>query len=335
MGDVAELAGVSRQSVGIVFRGENGVGGETKDRILAAARQLGYEPDIAAQNLRQRSSNFLGVVFSPVHTAEVDIVDALYPAAQARGYDVVLSAVTSTRDTATAIRAILGYRCAALVIIGAMPHSGLFSIAGRLPVVMVGGEGVSDANCDYVRSEGDIGIDLLADHLWSLGHRDIAYILGSGMTSAGIRHRGYRNAMQRLGLPDRTVQVHHGYTEESGAEAAAALLTADAFPTAVMASNDHAAVGFIHACLQQGLRIPQDVSVTGFDDSAIAQHSYVQLTTARQDGQQMAEAAVAACVSRIKGRREVRETVIVPSLIVRSTTGRPRRATRLIKPAHG
>lgn len=331
MGDVADRAGVSRQAVGIVFRGEVGVGSETRDRILRAAADLGYQPDVAAQTLRQRASNYLGVVFSPGHSAEVDIVDALYPVAADHGYEVVLSAVTSTRDAPTAVREVLGYRCAALLIIGGLAPSELHSVSQRLPLVMIGGEGIQDNACDYVRSAGDVGVGLLVDHLWSLGHRDIAYVYGAGMTSAGIRHRGYLQAMRRLGLPTRTVRVRSSYTEECGAEAAAILLGEDRFPTAVMASNDHAAVGFIHSCLKHGLRVPEDVSVTGFDDSTVARLSYVQLTTARQDGRQMAEASVAAALSRIKGRREVIESVITPTLIVRSTTRPPRRRTRVIK----
>ncbi len=96
------------------------------------------------------------------------------------------------------------------------------------------------------------------------------------------------------------------------------------FPTAVVTANDHAAVGLIHTCLQAGVRVPQDLSVTGFDDSRISQLSYVDLTTARQDGAAMAQAAVAAALSRINGRREPIESVIEPTLIVRGTTTAPR-----------
>src|ERR1700712_5352242 len=98
MGDVADRVGVSRQAVGLVFRGDRGISQETRERILRAADELGYQPDVAAQSLRQRASKHLGVVFSPNHSAEVDIVDALYPAAAEGGYGVVLSALTSTRN---------------------------------------------------------------------------------------------------------------------------------------------------------------------------------------------------------------------------------------------
>ncbi len=113
MGDVADRVGVSRQAVGLVFRNDRGISAETRERILQAADELGYQPDVAAQSLRQRTSKHLGVVFTPTHYGEVDILDALYPAAKASGYGVVLSALTSTRNASTAIDEVLGYRCAA------------------------------------------------------------------------------------------------------------------------------------------------------------------------------------------------------------------------------
>jgi len=141
--------------------------------------------------------------------------------------------------------------------------------------------------------------------------------------------------MKRLSLPARTVRIADDYTEESGARAAHILLQdsafPSAFPTAVVASNDHSAVGFIHTCLQSGVRVPDDVSVTGFDDSRVARLSYVDLTTVRQDGQQVAEASVAAAVSRIKGRLSAIETLISPSLVIRTSTSRPRRKTRALR----
>src|ERR1700712_5667481 len=159
MGDVAQRVGVSRQLVGIVFRGDRGVSAETRDRILKAADELGYQPDVAAQSLRQRSSKYLGVVFSPIHASEVDIVDALYVAAAAGGYGVILGALTSTRKGLAAVDEVLGYRCAALLIIGSvMDPADLRRVSAKLPVVVIGGANMQDTGCDYVRSAGDLGI---------------------------------------------------------------------------------------------------------------------------------------------------------------------------------
>ncbi len=325
MGDVAGRVGVSRQAVGLVFRGDRGISKETTERILKAADELGYQPDIAARSLRQRSSKHLGVVFSPHHAAEVDIVDALYPVAAAGGYGVVLSALTSTRDAMVAIDEVLGYRCAALLLVGLTIETGdLRRVSARVPVVSIGGNGSDDTGCDYVRSAGDVGIGLAVEHLWSLGHRDIAYVNGKHMPSADLRYRGYVQATRRLNLRRRSVVIPNDYVEEAGARAARLLLQDRDFPTAVVTANDHAAIGLIHTALQAGIRVPQDLSVTGFDDSRVSQLSYVDLTTARQDGEQMAQAAVDAALSRINGRQAPIESVIATALIVRGTTAAPR-----------
>lgn len=328
MGDVADRVGVSRQAVGLVFRGDKGISAETRQRILQAAEELGYQPDLAAQSLRQRASKHLGVVFSPNHSAEVDIVDALYPAAAAGGYGVVLSALTSTRDATTAIDEVQGYRCAALLLVGlTIDRPALRRISSRIPVVSIGGNDADDTGADYVRSAGDVGIGLAVEHLFALGHRDIAYVNGKLMSSADVRHHGYVEATRRLKLRRRTISIPNDYVEEAGATAARILLQDKDFPTAVVTANDHAAVGLIHTCLQAGIRIPDDLSVTGFDDSRISQLSYVDLTTARQDGEQMAQAAVTAAISRINGRHEPIESVITPTFVVRGTTAAPRRAS--------
>jgi len=191
-------------------------------------------------------------------------------------------------------------------------------------MVMIGGNKSEDTGCDYVRSAGDVGIGLAVAHLADLGHRDIAYVHGTTMSSATLRYRGYTETMRRLKLPRRTISTKEGYLEEAGSRAARTLLHEGTLPTAVVTANDHCAVGLIDTLLRAGVRVPEDVSVTGFDDSRVAQLSYIDLTTVRQDGRQMAEAALDAALGRIKGRRESVEAVVEPTLIVRGTTGPPR-----------
>ncbi len=328
MGDVARRVGVSRQLVGLAFGNGTGVSATTRERILRAAEDLGYRPDVAARSLRQRSSDCLGVVFSPIHGAEVDVVDELYPAAQAAGYHIVLSLLTSTRDHSAAIDEALGYRCAALILIGlSINGDELRRLSRQLPVVVVGGDHAEPTGCDYVLSAGDKGVADTVDHLFAMGHRDIAYVHGERMASARLRHAGYLGATGRLALPNRTIVVHDDYIEESGSSAAGVLLHEPHFPTAIVAGNDHAALGLIHTLLRAGVRVPEDVSVTGFDDSRISQLSYVKLTTVHQDGRELAHAAVAAAVGRIAGREEGIETLIMPRLVVRQTSGPPRSAS--------
>jgi DNA-binding LacI/PurR family transcriptional regulator len=331
MGDIAARLGVSRQLVSLALRDAPGASAETRDLVRKVAAELGYQPHIGARTLRQSASLHLGVVFTPAHATEPDIVEGIYPAADERGYRVVLSAQTPTRTTGQAVDELLGYRCAALIVIGSTwTVAELRALAGRstVPLVMVGA-GSKNAYYDVVRSAGDVGIALTLQHLVELGHREIVYVHGKAMPPARLRLAGYLRAAARLGVRPRVLTMTGGYTEECGATAARQLLSDAELPTAVMASNDQAALGVMLVLTRAGLSVPGDVSVTGFDDSWIARLSSVDLTTARQDPAQMGVAAVEAAVRRVRApTARPTELIILPELIVRGSTGPPRAVER-------
>jgi len=327
MADVAAELGVSRQLVSLVLSGKPGASAATRERVQEAAERIGYRPHRGAQLLRQSASHQLGVLFAPAHATEPDIVEAIYPAAGAQGYQVLLSATTPTRSGREALEELLSFRCAALVAIGSdLAPSALAALARRASVPLVAvGAGRRNAHYDVVRSAGDVGIAACVTHLIELGHRDIAYVHATSMPPAGVRRRGYLRAMARHGLTTRVLEYDGDYTEESGAQAARALLALPDLPTAVVLGNDQAATGLMITLARQGVSIPGDVSVTGFDDSRFARLSAVDLTTARQDPVALGEAAVAAAVRRIADPSAVpQEIVVTPLLVVRSSSGVPR-----------
>lgn len=326
MMDVAVRVGVSRQLVGLAFRNEPGVSVSTRERIFKAASELGYSPDIAARTLRQRSSNYIGVLFNPTHPPAVEIVEALYPAAQDRGYNLVLGAITETRDERAAVAELLGYRTEAVILISpGTPVDELRDIAARIPAVDIG-RPLPAGVCNVVRSAGDVGIGQAVDHLADLGHSEIAYVHGPELSDSANRLQGYADAMQKRGLPGLVREISLGYTEESGARAAESFMAEDVLPTAIVCSNDQAALGLVCAFLREGVRVPEDVSVTGYDDSRIARLSFLDLTSARQDPAEMAAAAIEAALSRISDpESEPREFLIMPKLIPRGSTAPPRK----------
>jgi DNA-binding LacI/PurR family transcriptional regulator len=330
MGDVANRAGVSRQLVSLIFRNAPGAGPATTKRVLRAAEELGYTPDTAARMLRRKTSRFIGVLFNPKHAAEADVLDGIYPAVSMAGYEVVLSALTSSRDEGTAIEELLGFRCEALLLIGShLGPDGFRDLAAKVPVVSVGGGSAEvGTGCDVVRSAGDVGVEQAVDHLCALGHRDITYVHGEKMASAEVRQQGYLRSMSKHGLTPHVLVTSSGYIEESGVEAAATLLNGRSLPSAVVAGNDHAALGVIHALLQAGVDVPRQVSVTGFDDSRVANLSFVALTTINQDSEQLGRLAAEAAVERITGVRSTPvEKIITPTLVVRGSTAPPRGRT--------
>lgn len=328
MADIADHLGVSRQLVSIVLRDMPGASEETRTRVKSAAAELGYRPHQGARMLRQYSRRQIGVSFAPANAADSDIVEAIYSGVTSQRLQVVLSARTRTRTTEQSVDELLGYRCAALIVIGPeLEDRALHALAERagIPLVTVD-QGSGNAVYDVVRSAGDDGIELLAQHLVGLGHRRLTYLDAPAMPPAANRLEGYYRAVSKAGYePDVVSVAGRDYTEEAGAQAGRELLARPSLPTAVMACNDQVAVGTLQVLSRAGVAVPADVSLTGFDDSRFAALSSVDLTTARQDPGELGQTAVAAALRRIsKPTADPALHVIQPSLVVRGSTGAPR-----------
>lgn len=321
MGDVARAAGVSRALVSIVFRNAPGASPQTRQRVLEVAQQIGYQPHTAAQVLRRARSNHLGVVFTPRNPFEVEIVEGMYPAAEALGYRLVLSAMTPTRRADTAFEELLGYRSEAIILVGVELEES--SPAARVPLVRISRR--PDNRSDVVRSDDEAGTVEAVEFLIGLGHRRIVHVDGGDMPGADYRRAGYLAAMRRQGLADFCRVIPGDYTEESGARAAGVLLSEPDLPTAVITGNDWCAFGLLTSLARAGVAVPETISVVGYDDSRIAQLPFVQLSSVRQDAGLMGEMAVRAADERLSGRRATpREIVLEPRFVPRATTGAPR-----------
>ena len=323
LADVAAEAGVSVALVSIVMRDAPGASAATRERVLEVARRLDYQPDSRARLLRSGRSRLLGVVFGVQHPFHHDVLTGLYAAAERIGYELTLSAVTPRRDERTAVAGLLQDRCAALVLLGPqVPTAELAALAARMPVVAMM-RGVRQRQVDVVRTDDARGLHLAVDHLVELGHRRIAHVDGGRMLASAERRQGYREAMRRHGLEAYAQVVGGGYGEEDGVRAAGELL--DDLPTAVTVFNYLSATGLLDQLRRDGLAVPGDISVVGYDDSSFSRLAHIDLTTVAQDIETMATLAVARAVERIEGADVThREMVIPPRLVVRGTTGPPR-----------
>jgi DNA-binding LacI/PurR family transcriptional regulator len=251
-----------------------------------------------------------------------ELVDGLYDAAQAGGYELVLSARTPRHDEARAVETLLDYRCEALILLGPETRSPwLAAVSAGLPVIVVGGR-VGDPGIDVVRSADHDGMRQAVEHLVALGHRQIVHVDGGHGVMSADRRRGYRTAMRRHGLAEHGRIIPGGETEESGAAAARHILDGGALPTAVLAYNDDCAVGVLDTFLRAGVDVPADMSVVGYDDTWTARLSHINLTTVGQNAPRMANLTVQRAVATLAGEDVAdRELVLPPHLIVRGTTG--------------
>jgi DNA-binding LacI/PurR family transcriptional regulator len=322
MEDVAARAGVSRALVSIVFRAAPGASTATRERVLAAARELDYHPDTRASRLGRTRTRTLGIVFGVGHTFHGDLIESLYAAADTAGYELVLSGVTARRREATAVQTLLAERCEALVLIGStLPNAEMARLAGRLPLVSVLRAGRTPG-VEVVRTDDADGLRQAVAHLAELGHAHIAHCDGGRAPGAAQRRQGYRSTMRRLGGAAEAVELPGGLTEEDGAACATAFLARKGpRPTAVTAFNDRCALGFIDTVRRSGLRVPEEVSVVGFDDIRQAGYPHISLTTVRQDADQLGVLALQRVCARLDdGETEARELVVAPTLVVRTST---------------
>jgi DNA-binding LacI/PurR family transcriptional regulator len=322
MEDVAARAGVSRALVSIVFRAVPGASDATRERVLAAARELDYRPDTRASRLGRTRTRMVGVTFSVGASFHGDLIQSLYTRADAAGYEVVLSGVTPERSESAAVETLVAERCEGIVTLGStLAPAELRRLAVRLPVVSV--LRAVSGGVDVVRTDDAEGLRLAVDHLVGLGHTRIALLDGGRAAGAAERRRGYRAGLRRAGHLAEHVLIG-GLTELEGASAAEAFLALRTpRPTAVAAFNDRCALGFMDVARQAGLRVPDDVSVVGFDDVSQAAYPHVNLTTVRQDAEQLGAAAIRTLDARLSGGAPGPATVIEPQLVVRTSTAPP------------
>jgi DNA-binding LacI/PurR family transcriptional regulator len=320
MEDVAAAAGVSRALVSIVFRDVPGASEQTRARVRAAASELGYRLDHRARLLGRSRTGLVGVTFGVRHSFHADLVEALYAAAATLGYDLVLSGVTPGRGEATAVEALLSYRCEALVLLGpTLRAADLASLVAARPAVVVARR-VRAPGIDVVRTDDAAGAALAVEHLLELGHRRIGYVDGGTAPGAVERRRGFRTTMRRAGLDDGLV-LPGGLTEADGVAAAERLLTGPSLPSAVAVFNDRCAFGVLSTLRAVGRTVPGDLSLVGFDDDRLASLPHVDLTTVRQDRDELARLAMTRVAARLDGGDPApADLVAAPRLVVRGTT---------------
>ncbi|MEU1994527.1 LacI family DNA-binding transcriptional regulator [Nocardia gamkensis] len=329
MEDVAARAGVSRALVSLVMRDSPKVSEHRRRAVLDAAEDLGYQPHILARSLASRTSNIVGVLVSDLRNAFfADVVEGMDAAAQESGLELILN--TGRRSAArehAALESLLSFRPGGVILLSPiLPAAAIRAAAQQAPLVLVSRTSTV-AGIDTVNDDGEAGATLAVDHLVSLGHRRIVHLDGGGAFTSAPRRKGYRAAMRRHGLEPMVVPSEH--TDSAGMAAVRKLLnlfSRDTFPTALVCGNDFNAVGAMSALEEAGLRVPEDVSVIGYDNTSLAALRHVALTTIDQPRIRMGSLAIEAIAERLRdGRTRPVRRRLEPTLVVRSTTTAPGR----------
>jgi len=325
--DVAQRAQVSAATVSHVINGTRFVREETRARVVAAMEALGYRPNALARSLRRNTTHTLGVIV-PDNSSHffAEMAHSIEEESWRREYSVMLcNSQGDAEKEAAYIEVLLQRHVDGVILVAAgESHEHLHRlVARRIPVVAIG-YAIPELDIDAVLVGNCQGGLLATQHLLALGHRRVACIAGpAGAIPSIDRVAGYRQALSEWQVAAHEPWVVAGdFSFESGYQAAQRLLALPERPTAIFACNDSMAIGAMLAISEAGLRIPDDLSVVGFDNISIAAYTNPRLTTVEQPHRQMAAVAAALLVERMADwGRPVQRVLVDTSLVVRSSSG--------------
>ncbi|MFD4669086.1 LacI family DNA-binding transcriptional regulator [Lentzea sp. NPDC058450] len=325
--DVAAQAGVSVATVSKVLNNRYGVSADTFARVTAVIKDLGYEASLVAQSLRNRRTNVIGILVADIEPFSTELLKGAADAIRGTGFElVVYSAGGRTTDPHGWELRYLS-RLSGTLVDGAVlvtPAVDLEGIPGT-PVVAVDPH-TGRAALPTVDSDNLHGGRLATEHLLSLGHTRIAMLTGrADLKSAQQRETGYRGALASAGVPvDESLVVRGDYVADVAAASARELLARPDRPTAVFAANDISAIAAIEAARELGLRVPEDLSVVGFDNLPESALCSPPLTTVQQPIREMGHRALELLVKLIQNEEPADTHITLGTdLVVRQSTRPP------------
>lgn len=332
-------AGVSPSTVSRYLNGSLGLPEKTKRRIDQAIRELDYHPNLVARTLQTGQSRILGLILpdltNPFFAA---VAEAVCDQAYREGYFVLLCATANDREREISYANLLSAgQLDGLIYLGGHSTNSALAEAARssLPIVIVD-EDLKETPGGRVFVDNRRGGYLATEHLLHLGHREIA-LVGGNPTLYTTRERqlGYEDALLERGIePDHRWILLGEYTNAFGAQAAEVLLTQPKPPTAIFAASDILAIGILQAARRLGVRIPEDLSLVGFDDIPLAEFLQPPLTTVRQPIEDLGRTAVSVLLASLRKEQTIGCQVLGVRLQIRDSTAQPRRGElRLIGPS--
>jgi DNA-binding LacI/PurR family transcriptional regulator len=280
--DVAKATGVSTATVSNVLNNTGKAGRRTHQLVHAAVRRLGYFPNAYARQLASRDSRTLGIIVSDLENPFFpEVIKGFETRARQLGYDAILSDTNyEPRRTRAAAKRMMEHKVRGVAVMTSEISLQLIHELARRKIAVTFldlapvKEYMSNLSIDYFS-----GVEQIVKHLHANGHRHIAFVAGRArLKSSQVRLEAYEKCMRALGLQPGPI-LHGDLRFESGLVAGSSIAKMNPRPTAVMAVNDLTAVGVIKGLLEGGCRVPEDISVTGFDKTRLAEYSNPSITT--------------------------------------------------------
>jgi DNA-binding LacI/PurR family transcriptional regulator len=323
--EVAKEAAVSTATVSHVLNKTGQVSSSTRRRVLATVKRLGYFPNVHARNLASHKSRTLGIIVSDIENPFFpEVIKAFETRARRLGYDAVLNDTNyDPRQTRRAAERMLEHKVRGVAVMTSEIRLQLIEELARQRIAVTFldlapmGKYVSNLRIDYFS-----GIQQVVQHLYDFGHRRIAFVAGRpGLKSNIVRLQAYEECMRALGLEPGPI-LPGDLRFEGGVAAGSMVMKLTPCPTAVVAINDLTAVGVIKALTQAGCRVPQDISVTGFDKTRLSEYSTPSITTVDIHRDLLGRTAADALHELSSSDNPMgREYSIPAELVVRDSTG--------------
>lgn len=332
--EVAALAEVSQMTVSRVLNDQSVVRESTRKKVQAAIRQLNYRPNIMARNLAGRTGMFIGLIYrNPSYGYLSEFLLGALNACRELGHYLIVEEPFLDQemvDLETIEKRFLDTSIQALIVVPPLSDDPeLIDTLERTGISFVCVSPKLDAyEGPSVRMDDRDASQEMTEYLMSLGHKRIGFISGPpDHKSSELRIGGFEKALRAGGQKlDKSLVFQGDFTYVSGMERAAEMLAMKDAPTAIFASNDDMAAGAIAAAHQAGLRVPEDVSIVGFDDTKNASAMWPPLTTVRQPIREMARSAIEILASKGKSTKQVlTHTVLDHELVIRKSAGPPRK----------
>lgn len=333
--EVAKLAGVSRATVSRALNGSARISDDARERVHAAISALGYEPDVVAQSLVRQRTRIIAV---SLFTEESDlplshfgqtsqyfylgVLENIEREAVASGYDLLFPSHPYGKSASNYIKSLQTRRVAGCIMLHASDTRIQALTHSAIPTIFID-RMAQGSNATFIKSDHIDAARQATEHLLSLGHRRIAILPGRTLELAGLeRLLGCQQALAKMGItPNPGLIRESGWNIDEAYEAAKALLAERRDFSAVVAGSDLMALGILRALQEHNLRVPDDVSLIGFDDIDLCLYATPPLTTVRQDRVAMGRGAVQQVIAMIEGNNPPPPLILPTQLIVRKSTG--------------
>lgn len=331
--DIARIANVSHTTVSRALNDKSRIRSETKEKILAIAKELNYRPNFIARSLVMKRTKTLGLVITTIaNPFYIELAQGIEATATRLGYNIIFCSTHSDLSTEKQYTDMLRSKGVDGIIFSSA-HVGDPNIIGlaeeAFPIVLVNRRTyhpIVKEKVDYVGVDNILGGFLAVEHLIRLGHQRIGVIGGSSESSVGLeRLEGGKKALETYSVEQRDDYFLEGdFLKESGYQGGKRFLKMAEPPTAIFATNDYMALGVYHAIVEEGLRVPEDMALIGFNDIEFTAMKGLELTTIGQKKFEMGSLAVKMLIEKIEGSEgnlSKREILLKPELIIRKTCG--------------